>query len=90
MNYKPKAITKDEWREIAAVQEVREGWGIESEEDSENVRAGIYAAKFEEYMTDGPGYAGELYVLIGGVPETPVVIIRRKGQLVAVDSEGWR
>jgi hypothetical protein len=41
----------------------------------------ICAVKFPEYMTDGPGYVGELYLLMGGGLEAPLMLIRKKGQL---------
>ena len=89
MNYKPKPLTKSEWSEIVKIREVREGYGIEDKTDEEAFAAGSYAAKFE-YMSDGPGYAGELYVILGGVPECPpLVIIRSEGNLIAVDSRGY-
>lgn len=43
--------------------------------------ADICAVKFPEYMTDGPGYYGELYLLMGGDLGTPLMLIRKNGEL---------
>lgn len=71
-------LTKKEWAEIAAIDEIRDRFGIESVEDVRALRDWVYAARFA-YVADGPGYAGDLYVIMGGTPDTcPMTVIRTK------------
>ncbi|WP_439476957.1 hypothetical protein [Brevundimonas sp.] len=71
---KPYELTAQEWGEVAAVRDVVEGWGLD--DDAEEVRGAllaslVYGVRFD-YVTDGPGYAGSLYLLKGGgAPEIP-------------------
>jgi hypothetical protein len=86
MDYTPKKLTPKEWSEIVKIPDVREGFGLEDEEDEKAFKSSAYAVRFN-YMSDGPGYAGDLFVLLGGVPECPpMVIIRRGDRLLVVDT----
>lgn len=40
----------------------------------------VYAVKFN-YQSGGPGYVGDLYILVGDTPDEPVRLIRVKGTL---------
>lgn len=63
-------------------------WGLETADDERALIKGNFAAKFS-YMSDGPGYAGDLFVLLGGEPECPpVVIVRDKGG--GLEIADWR
>lgn len=63
--------TYDEWEQLVAFQVDRvykdpkqEDW----EQERENVK-NIWACVFEDYITDGPGYAGRVMVVVwGGSP----------------------
>jgi hypothetical protein len=78
-------ITPDEWREIAQLEYVQEGWGLEGDETVEMLADIIHGAKFPNYMTDGPGYAGPVYILLGGDIAPPVILTRNKGALEVAD-----
>lgn len=78
-------LTNAERQELLAIEEVRQGWGLEDDCTPEELGEMIYAAKFENYMTDGPGYAGPLYLLQGGGLEAPMMIIREGGEMTVLD-----
>ena len=79
---KPKAITKKEWREIVALREVRDAWGLLDDKTGEDFARRTYGAKFD-FRSGGPGYCGDLYILHGdAITEAPpMVLIRRGGEL---------
>jgi hypothetical protein len=85
MQNKLEALTSADIKEIAAIEEVRECWGAESEaEMADLLRDDICAVKFPDYITDGPGYAGPLFILMGGALDNPLLLIRQNGQLRVV------
>jgi hypothetical protein len=49
--------------------------------------ADICVVKFPLYVTDGPGYAGELYLLLGGNLDAPLILIRKDGKLLINHAE---
>jgi hypothetical protein len=71
---KPYELTAQDWEAVAAVRAVVEAWGLD--DDEEGVRGTlladlVYGVRFD-YVTDGPGWAGSLYLLQGaGAPEIP-------------------
>lgn len=78
---KPIQISLEEWKEIAALPVVKESWGIEDGETPENVASMIYGVKFL-FVSGGPGYVGDLYILHGdALGEPPFVLFRRDGTL---------
>lgn len=79
---KPKAITKEEWREIVALREVRDAWGLFDDDTAEDFALRTYGAKFD-FQSGGPGYWGDLYILQGDAlsDDPPMVLIRRDGEL---------
>ena len=81
----PYAITDAEWAEIGAIQDIRDQFGVGDDEDFLDHARGIYGVKFK-YMEDGPGYAGDLYILQGGalIPEGPLTLIRNRAGKVAL------
>lgn len=83
MPNKPVPLSSAEMQEIAAIREVREMWGAEdAAEMAERLDADLCAVKFPHYMTDGPGYGGELFLIMGGALEAPVILIRKAGELI--------
>jgi hypothetical protein len=82
MDNKPHALTSEEIKEIAAIKDVRDMWGEESEQDFiEMLNDNIYAVKFD-YVTGGPGYFGDVIVLVGdGDCSEHVTLVRRDGKL---------
>lgn len=49
---------------------------------AERLDADLCAVKFPHYVTDGPGYGGELFLIMGGALEAPLMLIRKTGKLV--------
>ncbi|MGA2733718.1 MAG: hypothetical protein ABSG35_14160 [Syntrophobacteraceae bacterium] len=81
MDNKPKALNSKEIEEIAAMKSVRQMWGAENAEEMIKMLQGdIYAAKFD-YMSGGPGYVGDLYVLLGDAYDEPLTLVRTHGEL---------
>jgi hypothetical protein len=66
---RPYALTPAEWKEVMSVQAVRDAWGIESDETSDNFSTTVYAAKFK-FVSSSPGYVGDLFILKGVVQRT--------------------
>lgn len=65
------------------MEDLQQMWGAESAmEMAQSLDTDIYAVKFPNYMTSGPGYAGELYVLVGDDWGIPVMLIRKNGRLL--------
>ena len=79
-------IAPHEWEELIQVPEVIEGWGLEDlieEGDfgAQQLADMVYGVKFD-YITGGPGYCGELFILMGdGLSTYPMVITRESGKL---------
>lgn len=82
---KPHEIQQDEWLALGQLEEVMEGWGLEGDETPENLASLIYGVRFD-YQTDGPGYVGPLFLLVGGggPDEPPMTIIVRDDALQVV------
>lgn len=76
----PYPLTKAEWKEISEVPAVREAWGLQAgEDDPETLASLIYAAKFN-YVSGGPGYVGDLFVLQGDVLTEHSPFVLQRGQ----------
>jgi hypothetical protein len=87
MDNKPKALTKEELNEIAALEEIQQMWGAEDRDDMiRRLRDDVYAVKFH-FISGGPGYVGDLFILLGDVLEEPLELIRVKGTLKIVYPE---
>jgi len=59
---------------------VRESWGLEEDQTSEQFADMVYGVKFD-FASGGPGYVGDLYILQGDALGEPMSIIRRNGKL---------
>jgi hypothetical protein len=46
-------LSGSEWREIIAIPEVREGWGLADDESLNEFKSLVYAVKFD-YITGSP------------------------------------
>jgi hypothetical protein len=84
----PLSLTNSEWLEIMRQPQVREAWGIEEDEEDEEVAefsARVNAAKFE-FHSGSPGYVGDLYVLQGDALTDEGPMLRRdsNGSLITV------
>jgi hypothetical protein len=79
---KPQEISIAEWEEIIQVPEIRESWGLENE-TAEQFAGIAFGAKFD-FVSGGPGYAGDLYVIHGdALSSEPMTLIRKNGRLEA-------
>lgn len=65
------------------VPAVRESWGLSGDEAPEEFAETVYGAKFD-FVSGGPGYVGDLYILLGDALGQPVMLIRKDGLLVVV------
>ncbi|HEX3799306.1 MAG TPA: hypothetical protein VH413_11440 [Verrucomicrobiae bacterium] len=77
---KPYEISLSEWHEIIQMPEIRDAWGLEPEETLENFCSMVYGVRFD-FVCGGPGYVGDVFILLGDTLEAPFILIRRKGIL---------
>lgn len=80
-----KALTKKEIKEVAALLYKTSPAVYESEQDAHDAVENYWTVKIENYITDCPGYAGDLYVLIHGIPVATVFIRDENGNLQFAD-----
>jgi hypothetical protein len=73
MNNAPQAITEAEVKELAASSDIQAAYGAAGTE-LEQLFKDTCIAKFDRYITDGPGYAGPVFVILGGDLNTLLVI----------------
>lgn len=85
MNNKPMPLTDKEIRQIASLKAIQQMWGAESVEDMvDMLRDQVYAVKFS-YVSGGPGYVGDYYILQGDALNEPLQLIRdAAGQVVVL------
>ncbi len=88
MRRAPRRILMRELAEIARVPDVRDLWGIEDEADERAFAKAAQGAAIP-FQSDCPGYAGEVFVLLGGEPSSrPTVLVRGERGFELVESEG--
>jgi hypothetical protein len=81
---KPYPLTSAEWQEVMAIPAIRESWGIEDDSILSDFSSRVYAAKFK-FVSGGPGYVGDLYILQGDGGEAPIVLHRDgRGKLILI------
>lgn len=78
---KPQNISLVEWAEIIQLPVIRESWGFDEKETPEQFADMVYGVKFD-FVSGGPGYVGDLYILHGDALGEPMVLIRKDGRLV--------
>jgi len=84
MNNNPQPITESEWKELVAVPAIREAWGLDDDADPQEFASIVYGAKFH-FVSGGPGYVGDLFIIQGdAIAETKPMVLRRDqlGRLV--------
>lgn len=74
MDYTPVPITKEDFDELLRCQELYEGFGHDNSDDFLETLQDLYIVKFPGYITDGPGYAGPLIVIVTGIMNAIFVI----------------
>jgi hypothetical protein len=80
MDNRPKAISDAEWQEIVSLNAVREAWGLDDDPDPDEFASRVYGARFN-FVSGGPGYVGDLYLLQGdALSEAPPMVLRRDGK----------
>jgi hypothetical protein len=78
MDNKPKALTKKEIEEIAAIEDIQQMWGAaNAAEMEEMLDTTVYAVKFD-YHSGSPGYVGDYFILQGDAIGEPLELIRNK------------
>jgi len=63
---------------------VREAWGLGDDPDPSEFASIVYGARFN-FVSGGPGYVGDVYVLQGdALTEAPPLVLRRdrNGKLI--------
>lgn len=68
---------------------VREAWGLGGDADTDDFSSRVYGARFS-FVSGGPGYVGDLFVLQGdALSEARPMLLRRdqKGQLMVCELE---
>lgn len=84
----PHQITPTEWAEIRDFPGTAEAFWLNGSETPGDLADQIYGVRFD-YQTDGPGYAGDLFLLKGGgSPTDPAINLYRDpaGHLVLAES----
>jgi len=80
----PQLISPEEWGQIIAVPEVREGWGLTDDVTASDFATSVYAVKFD-FVSGSPGYFGDLFILQGdALGNPPMVLTRAKDGTLAV------
>ena len=83
----PHDLTAAEWRDVIALPEVREAWGLDDTTTAADFAASVYAVKFH-FVSGGPGYIGDLYILHGDALGAPPMVLARDdtGALEVLDN----
>jgi hypothetical protein len=86
MDNKPNALSPDEIKEIAAMEDIQQMWGAENAAEMEEMlETTVYAVKFN-YHSGSPGYVGDYFILQGDALGEALELIRNKdGQIVIID-----
>jgi hypothetical protein len=86
MGNKPIALSREEMKEIAAMEDIQQMWGADNPAEMEEMLDTIvYAVKFN-YEADGPGYVGDYFILQGGALGEAIELVRNKdGQIIIID-----
>jgi hypothetical protein len=74
----PHKLTEAEWREIGSLPVIRESWGLKEDQNPLELASLAYGARFD-FVSGGPGYVGDIYVLLGDSLGEPMVL-RRDGK----------
>jgi|HubBroStandDraft_6_1064221.scaffolds.fasta_scaffold1742198_1 hypothetical protein len=75
-NNHPIRLTPAEWAEIAALAQVQQAWGLPIDASPQDVAELIYGVKFD-FVSGGPGYVGDLYILQGDAAGEPPMVLGR-------------
>ena len=84
VRHQPVPITDAEFEELVECEELREGYLEYKNFGVREQLADEYIVKFPDYITDGPGYAGPLIVIISGIMTTAYVTRDKDNQTLHV------
>jgi hypothetical protein len=86
MDYDPVALSDEDFKELTKCQDIRDAFPSENDQELEETLRGLWIAKYPHYITDGPGYSGEVFVILSGVLNT-ILLIRKAGELHIIEQE---
>ena len=84
LNRMPYPLADEEWEAVAGVRQVAEAFALEDRGGGAGavLKDSAYGVRFE-FVSDGPGYVGPLYLIKGagspGMP--PIALIENQGKL---------
>ncbi len=79
MNNKPSVLSRQEMKEIAAIDLIRQSWGAEDAAEMEAMlNDTVYAVKFD-FHAGSPGYVGDYFIVAGDALGEPFQLIRKNG-----------
>ena len=84
MTNKPNVLSRQEMKEIAAIEIIRDSWGAQDATEMEAMLdETVYAVKFN-FHAGSPGYVGDYFILAGDALGEPIQLVRKngKGELV--------
>lgn len=84
MDNQPIALSRQEMKEIAALEVIQQSWGAQDATEMEDLlNHTVYAVKFN-FQAGSPGYCGDYFILAGDALGEPFQLIRKngKGELV--------
>jgi hypothetical protein len=92
MKTTPRPLNRKEWLEIWKNQDVRNYWYIHESITARDLSGMMFAAHFDfdfdfdfDFVSREPGYAGDLYILIGDRMEPLVLARDEAGGMHAVE-----
>lgn len=85
----PFPISETDWRRIYQNPEVRACWGVSEEEFEDEQffhhwKQTVYGARFN-FTSGGPGYCGDLFLIVGDSPSKPLCLVRSGSEIVVAD-----
>jgi hypothetical protein len=87
MNTKPIEISISEWQEIAQLEEIKR-WQGNLGSIPEVLAKKVYGVKFD-FIGDGSGYVGDMFILQGKeIENRPKIFIKVHGKLQAAEDYG--
>ena len=81
----PVFMAPSDWKELFAIQHIKDMWGIEPHETWEMWKSVVYVSKFD-FISGSPGYVGDMFLIMGDhLTGPPLCIIRdRESQLLTL------
>lgn len=74
--HQPRALLPKDWAEIAKLPAVRQAWGLADDDGGNDLASMCYGATFQ-FVTGGPGWAGELFIVHDDAFGGPPFVFRR-------------